>query len=194
MAQPGQSVLWQILDSIERRMGNASEIMLPALRRALHSFTKRADIIIRQLSYLNSHSGNDLLAVCKQLGQLPPEQYAERLEAAARQLAPMKIQLLDPAQIRLQERRRRRPVETAIEEAQALDPEAQRDIFIQQLLDQAFALDNKSLRTYVFNALREGQRVSTRHLPVTSAPDLLAMAHAIEVAAASNLGQAPQFR
>src|SRR5690606_8954491 len=35
MALPGQSVLWTILDTIEQRMGNAAEIMLPALRRAL---------------------------------------------------------------------------------------------------------------------------------------------------------------
>src|SRR5690606_34436164 len=65
MALPGQSVLWTILDSIERRMGNAAEIMLPALRRALHSFTKRADIIIRQLSYLNTQSNSDLLEICR---------------------------------------------------------------------------------------------------------------------------------
>ena len=49
-----QSFLLYILDHIEQRMRNASEIMLPALRRALHSFTKRADIIMRQLSYLST--------------------------------------------------------------------------------------------------------------------------------------------
>jgi hypothetical protein len=194
LAQPGQSVLWQLLDSIERRMGNAAEVMLPALRRALHSFTKRADIIIRQLSYLSTQRNSDLLMVCQRLSQLSPQACAERLEAAANQLAPMKVQLIDPAQVRLQERKRRRAVQTAVAEAQALDPDAQRELLIQQLLDQAFALDNKSLRNYVFEALRHGQRISTRNLPVNSAPDLLAMAHAIEVAAVSNLGQQHRFR
>ncbi|MCW8195138.1 flagellar protein FliT [Proteobacteria bacterium 005FR1] len=194
MALPGQSVLWTILDTIERRMGNAAEIMLPALRRALHSFTKRADIIIRQLSYLQSQGNNDLLAVCRSLSQLPAQDYGKRLDAAAEQLASMKLQLIDPAQIKLQERKRQRPVQTAVQEAQALDPEAQRELLIQQLLDQAFTMDNKGLRDYVFSALREGERISTRNLPVETAPDLLAMAHAIEVAAVSNLGQGHRFR
>src|SRR5690606_27550098 len=56
LAQEGQSVLWNILDGIDQRLRNASDIMLPALRKALQSFTKRADIIIRQMSYLASHS------------------------------------------------------------------------------------------------------------------------------------------
>ncbi|MGQ9427190.1 Wadjet anti-phage system protein JetA family protein [Gilvimarinus sp. F26214L] len=193
MALPGQSVLWTILDTIERRMGNAAEIMLPALRRALHSFTKRADIIIRQLSYLNMQGGNDLLAVCRTLSQLPPEEYQQRLDAAAGEMATMKLQLIDPGQIKLQERKRQRPVQTAIGEFHDLDPEAERDLYIQQLLDQAFAMDNKSLRDYVFRALKSGQRVSTRELPVESAPDLLAMAHAIEVGAVNNLGTSHRF-
>jgi exonuclease VII large subunit len=187
-------VLWTILDTIERRMGNAAEIMLPALRRALHSFTKRADIIIRQLSYLQSQGNNNLVEVCRRLSQLPAEDYGKRLDAAADQLASMKLQLIDPAQIKLQERKRQGPVQTAVQEAQALDPDAQRELLIQQLLDQAFTMDNKGLREYVFRALREGQRISTRDLPVETAPDLLAMAHAIEVAAVSNLGQGHRFR
>lgn len=193
MAQPGQSVLWAILDTIERRMSNAAEIMLPALRRALHSFTKRADIIIRQLSYLNSQSNNDLLTVCRRLSQLPPDQYEKRLNAAADQLATMKLRLIDPGQVKLQERKQARIVQTAMGEQQALDPDAQRELLIQQLLDQAFAMDNKGLRDYVFRALREGRRVSTRNLPVDSARDLLAMAHAIEVGAVNNLTSGYQF-
>jgi hypothetical protein len=43
------SVLYLILDGIDRRMLNASAIMLPALRKALNGFTRRADLIMRQL-------------------------------------------------------------------------------------------------------------------------------------------------
>lgn len=87
LANPGQSVLWTILDTIEKRMGNAADIMLPALRRALHSFTKRADIIIRQLSYLNSHSNNNLVTLCQQLAELDEKTLTGRLSRAADALA-----------------------------------------------------------------------------------------------------------
>lgn len=193
LASPGQSVLWTILDTIERRMGNAADVMLPALRRALHGFTKRADIIIRQLSYLNSHADSDLLAICQKLSQLPAAQLNERLSRAADAMATFKLQLIDPAQIKLQERKQAASVHTAISEQPALDPVAERELLIQRLLDQAFAIDNAGLRTYVLRALREGRRISSRHLPVDDAKDLLAMAHIIEVGAVNNLTSSHQF-
>ena len=79
LTQEGQSVLWSLLDGIELRLRNASDIMLPALRRALQSFTKRADIIIRQMSYLASQQHNDVLAVCRHLADLPEEEQARIL-------------------------------------------------------------------------------------------------------------------
>jgi len=193
LAQPDQSVLWTILDTIERRMGNAAEVMLPALRRALHSFTKRADIIIRQLSYLNSQSNNDLVTVCQTLSGLDPAEAERRLAVASRQMAGLRVQLIDPGQIKLQERKQPGQVHTAISEQPELDPEAERDLMIQRLLDQAFSLDNAGLRDYVFRALREGRKVSSRNLPIDSARDLLAMAHVIEVGAVNNLGGGHQF-
>jgi hypothetical protein len=193
LVQPGQSVLWIILDTIERRMSNAAEIMLPALRRALHSFTKRADIIIRQLSYLSSQGNNDLVAVCQTLSQLPEAEGDRRLAAAAELMATMKLQLIDPGHIKIQERRQARAVQTAVGEQPPLDPEAQRELLVAQMLDQAFATDNKSLRDYAFRALRSGKKVSSRNLPVDSAGDLLAMAHVIEVGAVNNLSSGYQF-
>lgn len=194
MALPDQSVLWTILDTIERRMNNAAEIMLPALRRALHSFTKRADIIIRQLNYLGSQGSSDVLAVCRALSGLPAAEYEERLEQAAHQLAPMKLQLPDPAQIKLHERKRRLPVQTAIVDNGPADPQILRELHIQQVLDQAFALDNQGLRNYIEAALRHGRQVSTIQLPITDAKDLLAMAHAVEVGAAGNTSGGYRFK
>lgn len=66
-------------------------------------------------------------------------------------------------------------------------------MLVQQLLDQAFVLDNSSLRHYVEKSLRQGRQISTRHLPVSNARDLLAMAHIIEVASHSNLSRGPVF-
>ncbi|WP_045858776.1 Wadjet anti-phage system protein JetA family protein [Teredinibacter purpureus] len=193
LAIPGQSVLWLILDTIERRMGNAADIMLPALRRALHSFTKRADIIIRQLSYLNSQPNNDLLQVCQHLCALPEAEYTHNMQAAAEHLATVKVQLTDPAQIKLHERRQTQQVQTAVHEEEAVDKNAQREILIQQLLDQAFSINNQNVRDYVIQALRSGKKISSRHLPVKTANDLLAMAHIVEVGAVNNLSSEHQF-
>lgn len=193
LVHPGQSVLWTILDTIERRMGNAADIMLPALRRALHSFTKRADIIIRQLTYLNSQGQNDLLELCQSLSAQSPAEQSSRLACAADAMAGMRVQLIDPAQLRLHERKRAALVTTAVTEQPPLDPEAERELLIQQVLDQAFAMDNTGLREYVGKALRDGRQVSTQHLPIDNARDLLAMAHVIEVASHNNLSGSQRF-
>lgn len=187
LADPGQSVLWLMLNTIERRMANAADTMLPALRRALHSFTKRADIIIRQLSYLNNQQDNDLVSICNRLQQLSREELHSKLCLAAEKLATCKLQLIDPATIKLQERKTPQQVNTAIEESHAVDADAQRELLIQQLLDQAFTTNNKATRDYVLNALRSNEKISTRSLSVKSAEDLLATAHIIEVSAINNL-------
>src|SRR5690554_6745411 len=83
------------------RLCNASEIMLPALRKSLQSFTKRADIIIRQMSYLASQQHNDVLAVCKVLADMPEEEQGKVLEQAGEWMSVPEVALVDPAQVRL---------------------------------------------------------------------------------------------
>lgn len=193
LAEPGQSVLWQMLDTIERRMANAADVMLPALRRALHSFTKRADIIIRQLSYLNNRQNNDLLELCQQLRQLPASAFDSAMAEAADQLAGCKLQLVDPGQIKLQERRHQTRIVTAVNDNQSVDETARREMFVQQLLDQAFTINQQTTRDYLLAALGRGKTISTRELDITTAIDLLAAAHIIEVGAVNNLSSDYQF-
>ncbi len=189
-----QSYLWFILDTIEQRMRNAADIMLPALRSALHSFTRRADIIIRQLSYMNSRHNNDLLALCSELADLDDEQYAARLNAGAASMASLNVKLVDPQHIKLQERQSRLWVDNVLATEQVVDAEAQRELMIRQLLDQAFMVNNSHVKDYVLHSLRAGQRISTRALTIDSASDLLAMAHVIEVGALNNLSSELVFR
>ena len=68
-----QSVLLAILDGIESRMHNASAVMLPALRKALNGFTRRADIIMRQLSYSDAGAQNRLLKLSERFRDAPAE-------------------------------------------------------------------------------------------------------------------------
>lgn len=193
LVQGQQSVLMYLLDTIELRMRRAAEVMLPALRAALQSFTKRADIIIRQLSYLHSQHSFDVLEVCQHVSQLPDELQQQRFDAAADLLASTSPQLVDPQHIKLQQRRVSVIIDTAIAEQHNLDSEAHRELMVQQLLDQAFVMNDSLLRDYVVKTLRQGRRISSRDLPVDSAADLLAMAHIIEVGAINHQSSEYQF-
>lgn len=194
LIEPGQSVLWQILDGIEQRLRNASDIMLPALRRALQSFTKRADIIIRQMSYLASQQHNDVLAVCKQLAQCDRPQQDALLQRVAGLMTVPQVSLLDPAQVRLTATRQRRRIDAGLDEGSGdFDMDARRDIYIQQVLDRAFLVNQEAVRGYIRSHLSQGEKVSTRDLPIQSAQDFLAVAHAIGLGAADGLSSEFQF-
>ncbi len=180
------SVLWQLLDTIELRMRNAADIMLPALRRTLQGFTRRADLIIRQLSYLHSQQHSDIVGICRELAALPPDESARRLAAAGEAMSGVRTALIDPGQVRLRDRRERPLVRTAIASLDAPAPETLRELAIQQLLEQAFNINGSALRGYLRAALGARRTVDTRDLPAASAADLLALSHIIELGGADH--------
>ncbi|MCP5169425.1 MAG: flagellar protein FliT [Hahellaceae bacterium] len=190
---PGQSLLWTLLDRIDTRLRNACDIMLPALRASLRNFTRRADIIIRQMSWLASQKNSDLVQVCEALSHVSDTEQAARLTRAGELLAGLNIQLPDPRQNVLREQRRKREVFTQVLDEGPLDPGARRDLYVQHALDQAFVIHDEQTRQYLLRALQQGERIETRHLQVHSAPDLLAATHAIELASASNLSSEYEF-
>lgn len=195
LAQEGHSVLWYLLDGIDMRLRNASDVMLPALRKALQSFTKRADIIIRQMSYLASQQHNDILAVCKRLAAMPEKQQDELLGKAGERMAVPEIKLVDPASVRLAAPRQRRLVDAAIDEGKGdFDQDARKEIYIQQVLDRAFLVNQQALKQYMASHLASGNTVSSRDLPIQNAQDFLAVAHAIGIGAADGLSSEFEFR
>jgi hypothetical protein len=186
--QPGQSLLWWVLDGIEQRLRNASEVMLPALRRALQGFTRRADIIMRQMSYLASRQHNDVLSVCQNLAKLPATEQDARLLQAAECLALPGMGFVDPAQVRLAPPRQRALPVAFLDKGEAMfDMAARKEIWIQQLLDQAFLINQKTLRNWLLQQLGSGQRICSRDLPITSAEDFMAVAHAISLGSAEQI-------
>ncbi len=194
LCERNESYLIFVLDKIEQRMRNAADIMLPALRRALHSFTKRADIIIRQLSYMGSQQNSDFVEVCRELADLSVAEYDERLTAAATAMSSMRLQLLDPQQIKLLERKAKVTVDSSVQDEYDIDEAAKQALMVQQLLDQAFVLNNAKVREYIATTLKNAKKISTQALPVKDAQDLLAMAHAIEVGAVNNLSSDMRFK
>ncbi len=191
---PGQSYLFFVLDSIENRLRSACDIMLPALRRSMQSFTQRADIIIRQMSYLTSQRHNNTVALCQALAELPADEQDQWLLKAGERMTGVRVGLIDPAHVQLQESRRQREVYTAVEVVDEIDQEGRKELYIQQLLDRAFTLTNQEMRRTIVEALGNGRRISTRHIPVRSVRDLLTAAHAIELGSDGGLSSEFRFR
>lgn len=180
------SVLWQLLDSIETRMRSASEIMLPALRRTLQGFTRRADIIIRQLSYLHSQKHNDIVGLCRELATLEEQDFKQRLETAGLTMGSLHVGLVDPAQVRLREQQARRTVQNRMLVLGKPDAATLRELATQQLLEKAFNINGGALRDYLRNALGASRRIDNRDLPINNARDLLALSHVIELGSADH--------
>ncbi len=181
------SIYLRILDGIEARMLNASEIMLPALRLALHSFTRRADIIIRQLSYSSYSAQGSLAALCQSFTEISTLNKDAKLSAMAQAMAGLSFSFVDPeATLKINNTTRKRLVNTAVETQSEINRESRKNLFIQQVLEKAFQVNNKEQIDYVLTALKKGQRVHSNHLPVNNANEFLMAAHIIEIAAAGN--------
>ena len=186
LTEASQSFLWHILDVIEERMQNAAEIMLPALRKALYGFTKRADIIIRQLSYLQYQETDDLMKSLNKLADLPDEQFYPVLEKIADKMATFNLKLIDPEHIKLQPRRVKSNLLTVLPDWNESNESEQQWLNTQNLMDQAFGLNHQVMRSYLEKHLRSNQTLNTQDLPIESAQDLMAMSHLIELASYSS--------
>lgn len=184
ITDPKRSLYLAIIDGIDARLYAACDVMLPALRRALHGFTRRADIIIRQLSFSGS-ARNDVLNGCRQLATLDKVACDTLLGNIGERLATLHVGFADPDGLRLHSQRTRRIVNTSVEAQQADNPEELRKLFVHQALERAFSINNRELREYLVEALAGGSVVRTGTLPVRDARDLLRAAHAIEAGTAA---------
>ncbi len=178
------SLYFTLLSAIDSRMHSASEIMLPALRQALHSFTRRADIIIRQLSFTSSGQRNHLLTLCKEISTKDKKEQDERLALAGEALAQISIGFVDPAALRLHTGKDSRVVNSRAEEHGQPDKATLRELFINQALEKVFLFNNQELKDYIIEALSKGHQINTQNLPIQNAKELLLAVHAIEIGSA----------
>jgi len=188
------SIYIRILAGIDSRMHKASESMLPALRQALLSFTRRADIIIRQLSYTSYGDQGGLPALCQSLAEMSEDEKHEKLQAMGNAMCGLSIGFIDPAALKLNNTARKRIVNTAVESHPQLNHDARKALFIEQVLEKAFQVNNQQQVQFIMEALQNGHRIRSQHLPVNNARELLMSAHAIEVAAAGNASSEFEFR
>ncbi len=178
------SVYMQVLEQIESRLHSAADTMLPALRGALHGFTRRADILLRQLSFSEA-SQHALLDAFGELSKLLPAEQDDRLARAAEPLAVLEVGFVDPDHLRLYNLERKRAVNSSVDKEADADPAAKRRLFVEQALERAFAVSNRQLYDYIVDALAGGHEVRTTALPIGDALQLLYSAHAIELGSAN---------
>lgn len=175
-----------VLDGISSRLHNACEVMLPALRRALHGFTRRADIIIRQLSFTRTGEQSELLDICRELQEAGLEIQNQRMNSAGEAFSSLQVGFIDPANIKMHARRSNHVVNTRVEAHEDMGFDSRKDLFIRQTMDQAFSINSKAQVDYIMGALKKGHRISSQDLPVSSAKELMHAAHIIEAASAGN--------
>ena len=183
VTQGKRSVYLTILDQIESRLHSAADLMLPALRQSLHGFTRRADILLRQLSFSEA-SQHSLLEAFEALAGLSEAEQDLHLGAVADHLAVLDMGFVDPDHLLLHNTERKRSVQTRAEVAARDDPAARRRLFVEQALERAFAMNNRQLYDYVVATLAGGHEIRTTTLPIRDARELLYAAHALEVGAA----------
>ncbi len=189
----GDSVLLKILDGIEQRLHSASATMLPALRVALSGFTRRADIIIRQLSYSGAQH-NELLESCSRLRKMDPDQRSRVLQEAGEVMSVLNCAMVDPDSLKLYSSRSPRRINSVVEDSTEVDFETRRALYVQQILETAFAVNNRELHDYIVAALNKGHRIHSQNLPVHDAREFLLGAHAIEIGVARNASSEFEFR
>jgi hypothetical protein len=187
-----RSLYMSILDQIESRLHSAADLMLPALRRSLHGFTRRADILLRQLSFSEA-SQHALLEAFEGLATLSEPEQDVRFNAAAEHLAGIDMGFVDPDHLRLLNGDRQRRVDTRAESAAPDDPAARRRLFVEQALERAFAVNNRQLYDYLVATLAGGHEIRTTSLPIRDARELLYAAHALEIGAAGWGGMGLRF-
>lgn len=177
----GVSLLETLLNSIDRRLKNACEIMLPALRKSLNTFTQRADIIIRQLSFINSQQHINHFDFFRELSDLSESDQNIALGQLGHELAEIKLRYLDPAQLIIRERRQAPSVISTLDELSSISQDSLKEIHIQNALDRAFNIQSASLRTFLLQQLNETGEIKASELSINSMEDLLNLSHAIEI-------------
>ena len=75
--------------------------------------------------------------------------------------------------------RTRQKIEAALDDGKGdFDVDARQEIYVQQVLNQAFLVNQQALRHFMSSKLSSGKKYP-RDIPIESAKDFLAVAHAI---------------
>ncbi|MCW9000510.1 MAG: hypothetical protein OQK04_17500, partial [Kangiellaceae bacterium] len=109
-------------------------------------------------------------------------------------MAGLNLELIDPAQLKIYAGRRKKIVDTSVEESAEMDEQSRKQFYLQQVLEKAFTVNNQQLTSYLVDALAKGEKIMLDELPINNARDLILRSHAIEAASAGGRSSEYQFK
>lgn len=153
-----------LLRAVEQRLYNACDVMLPAVRDALTHFTRRAEAIIRHVHQFEYKQADQRLQSIKAIGQLDPSQRSKVLKNLSENMSPVACHLIDPASIKLKQRRKSTLKQDAVAESEVAISEADRLLHsLQMKMDSAFSLSDHEQRLHLAKQLMRGEVEMSNH-------------------------------
>jgi len=176
----------QLLKMIEQSLRNACDIMLPAVREALTNSPWRADASIRQLASVPERikfPSTDLVA---KYGTLSKRKRAGISALIGERMNAINVARGDPGQIRPAKRRQRTQLVQETERGLKIERSAQFDIYLRQVLDNAFSMGASDLKDALLQ-MNLDSAAATDDLTVATPSQLLAVANVVAAGAGSGV-------
>lgn len=188
LLQPGRrSILIWVLDRIRTFINRACDAKLPELRRETRTFVRRADALLKHLTTITFEGDEQTVGqrVAGLLRLSEPEVNAVLTDPRSH-LPELKVELIDPARVRLRERKREEPIDDTIDEPPPLSREARLADALRRELARIFQVDVKRISEFVVQELAGGHRIRISQMNITDVPSMLASLHAAQIAGVQN--------
>jgi hypothetical protein len=115
------------------------------------------------------------------------------MNAVSEHMTELNVGFADPAQIKLRAERVKKVVDTQVEAVIDMDEASRKKLYLQQILEKAFSVNNQQMSDYLIDAIASGHRISSHQLPVSDAKDLIMRSHVIEAGSAGRQSSEFEF-
>lgn len=173
----GESIFLWLLSQIEHRINSACEIKLPELRRVLDSFTRRTQLVIKQLTRIYTSQQQDVDRICRRLANLGEEAANNILIKSSNHLPLGRVKLVNPRQIQLPNRKVKHYVDTSVNARAEQTLEEKREAALRNALEVAFSIEDMHLVNNILEKLKDNKQIRSRHLDIKTVDDLFAAMH-----------------
>ncbi|NVK41555.1 MAG: hypothetical protein HWE39_09960 [Oceanospirillaceae bacterium] len=186
-------------EQIERYVEQASQVLMPELRREVRSLVHRAKMHFDYLNRLNyqSDSPDSILNVIRRLEALTVEAKHSVLEHAVTFGTGFDIRLMNIDQVTPPKSITRKDEVNTVEVIPELTDDEKRRLLIARAINESFQANSLEVRDYIINALHETRFVQMHELPVTSTKELICALNALShagISAINPVSGQPLFR
>lgn len=173
----GNSIFLWLLTQIEHRINSACEIKLPELRRVLDSFTRRTQLVIKQLTRIYTSQQQDVDRICRRLANLGEDAANQILTKSSYQLPLGKVKLVNPKHIMLPVKKNKSQVDTSVNDRVGQTLEEKKEAALRNALEVAFSIEDMSLINNILERLQDNKQIRSRHLDIKTVEDLFSAMH-----------------